>query len=635
VTTTGGAIANRLDRPVGGSDHALGPDDADLTLVEYGSYACPYCRAANEEIAKLRDRFGGRLRYVFRQRPIAGDLARRAAEVAESATDEDTFWRAHVELMTRSRALTEDDLAAVVRDLGLAPDDPETRARARARVDADVESARESGVRMTPTFFINGRRWDGPWDEPSLAEALLGSLGHRVHSAAVQLASWAPATGVLLLVMSVLAVAIVNSPLGPAFLAFWETPFGITYGTGAFGMPVLHWVDDGLLTVFFLVVALEIKREFTVGSLASRRAAAFPIAAALGGMALPAGLYVLFIPDGPWQAGWGVPMATDTAFAVALIVMLGRRVPVDLRVFLTAAAIVDDIGAIVVVAVFYSGALHGTYLAGAAAVIGALVLLNRGGVYRAAPYALLGVALWACVHGSGLHATLAGVILALLIPTRPPPNLNALMAQADTLMTAEMLRAPEVLRHGPSEPALRALDAIHDRLESPADRMLRAITPWSSFLVLPVFALANAGVPLSGDVTAGREPLMRAIAIGLVVGKPLGLVGGCALAVWARLAVKPATFSWRQLAGVGGLAGIGFTMSLFIAGRAFPEAGDFASAKIAVFAASIVAAMAGVALLWRPPRTASVRGSAAPTPLPRPAVPLNTGTPGPLDHTPV
>jgi NhaA family Na+:H+ antiporter len=602
---TEGAPARRLDRPVDPSyDHVLGPERADLTLVEYGSYGCPYCRAANEEIAKLRDRFGERLRYVFRQRPVTGsDLARRAAEVAESAPNEDTFWRGHVELMTRSQALAEEDLRAVVRDLGLAPDDPDAARRARARVDADVDSAHRSGVRVTPTFFINDRRYDGPWDESALAEAMLGSLGHRVHSAAVDFASWAPATGLLLLLTTILAVAIVNSPLGPGFLAFWDTPFGFAFGDGAFRMPVLHWIDDGLLTIFFLLVALEIKREFTVGSLAGRRAAAFPVAAALGGMALPAALYALFVPDGPWQRGWGVPMATDTAFAVALVVMLGRRVPVELRVFLTAAAIVDDLGAIAVVAVFYSGALHGTALLQAAAITGALVLLNRGRVHRAMPYALLGVALWACVHASGLHSTLAGVILALLIPTRPPPNLNALMAQADAIITAETRRAPEVLRHGPSEPALRALDAIHDRLQSPADRMLRAIEPWSSFLVLPLFALANAGVAPSGDVIAGREGLMGAIALGLVVGKPLGLVGACALAVWARVATKPAAFSWRQLAGAGALAGIGFTMSLFIAGRAFADPVDFAAAKIAVFGASVVAALAGVAVLWKPRRS--------------------------------
>jgi len=317
-------------------------------------------------------------------------------------------------------------------------------------------------------------------------------------------------------------------------------------------------------------------------------------------MAVPAALYALVIPAGAWAHGWGIPMATDTAFAIALIVMLGTRVPVELRVFLTAASIVDDIGAIVVVALFYSGTLQWGYLAAAVGIVFALALLNRWGVYRAMPYALLGIALWACVHAGGLHATLAGVLLALFIPTRPPPNLNALTAQANAVLTAETARGQDVLRHGPSEPALRALDAIHDRLESPAQRTLRAIEPWSSFVVLPVFALCNAGVALSLGVFAGHEPLIEAIVVGLVVGKPIGFMVAPALAVWAGIAVKPAGYSWRQLLGAGTLAGIGFTMSLFIAGQAMPIANDFAAAKIAVFAASIVAACLGVALLWRP-----------------------------------
>ena len=596
---------NRLDRPVDRQyDHVLGPDTADLTLVEYGSYACPYCRAANEEVARLRDRFGDRLRYVFRQRPITGNaLARRAADVAERAADEETFWRAHVELMSRSHDLTEDDLPAVVGDVGL-PGDRASVARASARVDADIESARRSGVRMTPTFFINGRRYDGAWDDVSLSEAMLGSLGHRVHSAAVDFASWAPATGVLLLLMSVVAVALVNSPLARAFTSLWDVELGFTAGAAAFRMTLLQWINDGLLTLFFLVVGLEIKREFTVGRLASRRSAAFPIAAALGGMAVPAGLYFLAIPPGSWAHGWGVPMPTDTAFAVALIVMLGRRVPVELRVFLTAAAIVDDLGAIVVVALFYSTELHATYLLAAAAITATLVLLNRSGVYRAVPYAALGIALWFCVHAGGLHATLAGVILALVVPTRPPPNLKALRAQADTILSAEMSRGKDVLRHGPSEPALRALDAIHDRLESPAERTLRAVEPWSSFVVLPLFACANAGVAVSAEVVRGHGPLMTAIALGLIVGKPVGLALGCALAVWAGIAVKPDAYTWRQLAGAGALAGIGFTMSLFIAGQAFPNAADFAAAKIAVFGASVISALIGIAVLWWPVRAA-------------------------------
>ncbi len=597
-------LGNRLDRAVDeGYDHVLGPANAQITLVEYGSYACPYCRAANDQIARVRDEFGDRLRYVFRHRPLTGsDIARRAAELAERADDPENFWRAHIELMTRSETLTEDDLRVVAGDLGLAREDREdaeaAARRAKGRVDADESSARASGVMITPTFFINGRRYDGPWDESSLADAMLGRLGHRVRSAALDFASWGPSAGVLLLLATLLAVALTNSPLGPGFIAFWGRDFGFALDDAGFRMSLQDWVNDGLMTIFFLVVGLEIKREFTVGHLAGRRSAALPIAGAIGGMLAPAALYAALIPHGPWSYGWGVPMATDTAFAVALIVMMGARVPIELRIFLTAAAIVDDIGAIVVVALFYSGDLHLGYLAAAAAITGALALLNRSHVYRVMPYMLLGVALWACVYAGGLHATLAGVVLALLIPTRPPPDLKALMTQASTIVAAEARQVGDVLRSGPSSPALRALDAIHDRLESPADRLLRHAGARSSYLVLPLFALANAGVAVSTDVWSGHQSLLLAVMAGLVIGKPLGLVSASALAVRLGIAVKPEAYSWRQLCGAGALAGIGFTMSLFIAGQAFPAASDFAAAKIAVFAASMLSAVIGGAVLW-------------------------------------
>ncbi len=597
-------FGNRLDRPVDAiRDHILGPNTAEITLLEYGSYACPHCRAANERIAQVRDQLGDRLRYVFRHRPLAANaLARRAAELVERAENSELFWKAHIALMTRSATLTEDDLHAVSSDLGLERETPEragdAAAYAKERVESDERSARRSGANFTPTFFINGRRYDGPWDESSFADAMLGSLGHRVRAAALDFASWAPSAGVLLLLASIMAVALTNSTWGPGFTAFWQRPWGMVFGDSSFVLPVLHWINDGLLTLFFLVVGLEIKREFTVGHLATRRSAALPIAAAIGGMIAPASIYMLLIPAGPWSRGWGVPMPTDTAFAVALIIMMGRRVPVELRIFLTAAAIVDDIGSIIVVALFYSGALDFTYLGAAAALVGGLALLNRSRVYRVAPYLIVGAALWYCVHAGGLHATLSGVLLALFIPTRPPPNLNALTIQASSIIESEAEHGGEVLRHGPSLPAMRALDAIHDRLESPADRTLRQVAPRSSYVVLPLFALANAGVSLSANVLAGHGPLMLAIMGGLVIGKPLGLVLACGLAVRLGWAAKPQEYSWRQLVGAGALAGIGFTMSLFIAEQAFLAPSDFAAAKIAVFAASILSAVVAVAILW-------------------------------------
>jgi NhaA family Na+:H+ antiporter len=595
---------NRLDRPVDHTkDHVLGPTNAPIRLVEYGSYACPHCRAANERIAQARDQLGDRVCYAFRHKPLSNNsLAYRAAELVELAETPQAFWDAHIKLMTRSMELTEDDLVAVANDLGVDTDfdrtDTDAVRRAKAKVEADIASSRASGVSFTPTFYINRRRYDGPWDESSFAEAMLGTLGHRVRTAALDFARWGPSAGILLVVATLLAIILTNSPIGPDFEAFWRRELGVTFGDGHFRMSLLNWVNDGLLTSFFLVVGLEVKRELTVGHLASRRAAALPLAAAIGGMVVPALLYVLIIPNGPWSHGWGVPMATDTAFAIALIVLMGKRIPVELRIFLTAAAIVDDIGAILVVAAFYSSEIHLGYLAASAAVVVALALLSRSKVYTLSPYIVLGLTLWVFVHASGLHATLAAVVLAMFIPTRPPADLNALMTQASTIIAAEARHEGEVLRHGPSAPTLHALDAIHDRIESPADRLLRHAGARSSYLVLPIFALANAGVAINSGVFNGHGWLMAAIIAGLAIGKPLGIFLASAAVVRVGIAVKPAEYTWRQLAGAGAIAGIGFTMSLFIAGQAFPGATDFSAAKVAVFAASILSALLGVALLW-------------------------------------
>ncbi|HEX2228648.1 MAG TPA: Na+/H+ antiporter NhaA [Candidatus Binatia bacterium] len=605
MSEAGVARPTRLDPPVNDrADHVLGDAGAEITLVEYGSYNCPTCRAANGVIADLRDRFGARMRYVFRHRPITdNDVARRAAELAQYA-DESTgqYWQAHEALMRRGPALRREDLDDIAAELRLPPlngTHQEEWRRAQAKVQEDISSAWRSGARVSPTFFINNRRYEGPWDESALTEAMLGSLGHRVQTAALDFARWAPSSGLLLLTMIVLALFLSNSPAGPAFESFWETRVGWNVGQAGFQLPMRDWLNDGLLAVFFLVVGLEIKRELTVGRLSTARIAALPFAAAAGGMLVPASLYLLVAPSGPLASGWAIPTTTDTAFAIAVIALLGQRVPVELRIFLTAAVVVDDLVAIAIIAVFYSGGIDVQYTLAAVATTSVMVLLNRGGIYAALPYGFLGMVLWGCLHGAGLHATLAGVIVAAVTPTRPPGNLKALMAQAETVIVHELRRADErVLRHGPSEPALRALDAIHDRIESPASKLLRSVEPWSSYFVLPLFALANSGLAWSASVLQGHEKLMLAIVLGLVVGKPVGMALGAALAVRSGIAVKPEEYTWQQMIGAGALAGIGFTMSLYIAHKAFPDDADFAAAKIGIFLASVLAGALGTVLLW-------------------------------------
>jgi NhaA family Na+:H+ antiporter len=247
---------------------------------------------------------------------------------------------------------------------------------------------------------------------------------------------------------------------------------------------------------------------------------------------------------------------------------------------------------------FYSQGLDFAYLAATLPILAALAALNRAAVYRVLPYTLLGIALWFCIHQAGIHATLAGVLLALFIPTRQPPNFQALMSQADAIVTNETQRGPLEMRHLLSAPSLRAIDAIHDRLESPAARMLRHVEIRSSYIVLPIFAFANAGVTITPGLLDGRAGLVIAIVAGLVVGKPLGLFAASYATVKAGWARKPEAYGWGQVLGAGCLAGIGFTMSLFIAGQSYPVAADFDAAKIAIFIASIIAAILGVATLW-------------------------------------
>jgi NhaA family Na+:H+ antiporter len=581
------------------NDHVLGSPDAPITLVEFGSYACPHCRRAHVRIVGLRDEFGDRLAHVFRHRPLPGnDLAVPAAELAERAAERGKFWRAHVALMTRSDNLRQEDLDAVAGELGLPSADSAAGKRAAQRVKRDVKSARASGVVLTPSFFINGRRYDGPWDDASFSDALGGALGYRLRSAALDFMNWTPSSGILLLAATLLALLLSNSALAPAMAEFWQAKVGFVWNSGGFTLPLLRWVNDGLLTIFFLVVGLEIKREFTVGHLSSRSLAAMPIAASLGGMVVPAALYLLFIPSGPWTRGWGVPIGTDTAFAVALIAAMGPRVPIELRIFLTAAAIVDDIGAILIIAVYYSHGLNFAYLAATLPILAALAILNRAAVYRVAPYMILGVALWFCIHEGGIHATLAGVLLALFIPTRPPPDFQSLMAQADAIVENETKHGPEEMRHTLSAGAMRAIDAIHDRLESPAARVLRHVEIRSSYIVLPIFAFANAGVTIGPGLLDGKGGLVTAIVVGLFVGKPLGIFTASWAAVRAGLATKPDAYNWNQVLGAGCLAGIGFTMSLFIASQSYPLSADFDAAKIGIFIASVLSAILGVALLW-------------------------------------
>ena len=409
------------------------------------------------------------------------------------------------------------------------------------------------------------------------------------------------ASGIVLLACAAVALVWANSPLGESYFHLWETHLVVGGGPIELDFSLHHWINDGLMAVFFFMVGLEIKREVLVGELASPKKAAFPIAAAIGGMVVPALIYVAFNSGTPELQGWGTPMATDIAFALGVLALLGTRAPVGLKIFLAALAIVDDLGAVLVIALFYSGGLDWTMLLYAGITMIVLFGANRGGIRRPAVYAVLGVVLWYFFLQSGVHATIAGVLLATTIPARTRINVPDFVdATRDYLQQFEADGLRPDPRHpltGRQEAALEHIEEAAESVQSPLLSIEHAIVPWVAFGIMPLFALANAGVALEPEVLGGvTSPVVLGIALGLMVGKPIGV----GLFAWGSvklgLAGYPAGVRPMHLVGVGFLAGIGFTMALFIAGLAF-EGTTLELAKLGVLGASTVAGVVGYLIL--------------------------------------
>lgn len=416
-----------------------------------------------------------------------------------------------------------------------------------------------------------------------------------------QFAETESAGGIVLLACAAIALVWANSAWSDGYFRLWESP--LTIGGAGWGLTksLHHWINDGLMVVFFLLVGLEIKREFLFGELASARKAALPIAAALGGMLVPAAIYALFNHGGPGSHGWGIPMATDIAFALGVLALLGPRIPVGLKVFLAALAIADDIGAVLVIALFYTERISWAALGVAGVVVLALVVLNRMGMRRPGAYAALGVVLWLAVLQSGVHATVAGVLLAATIPARTRLDTAGFVARGRGLLDriARLGSAGEdVPRSAEQQQAVHALEDACEQAQTPLQRLENALHPWVAFGIVPLFALANAGVRLDGNALGmATTPVVLGIVLGLTLGKPIGITLASWLAVRLGLAARPDGVTWRGLHGVSWLGGIGFTMSLFIAALAFGQSARADEAKLGILAASVIASFCGWLLL--------------------------------------
>lgn len=418
-------------------------------------------------------------------------------------------------------------------------------------------------------------------------------------------------SGIVLLAAAALAIAWANSPLSSWYEALLHTPIGLRVGGLAFERDVHFWINDGLMVVFFFLVGLEIKREVHAGELSELRRAALPAFAALGGMLAPAGIYLLLNAGGPTAAGWGVPMATDIAFAVGVLALLGNRVPPALRILLLALAVIDDLGAIIVIAAFYSS---GFSLVGAAVAVAALlviVLMQKLGARSPWAYVPPALVVWAGTYAAGIHPTIAGVVLGLLTPVRAWFGTDRFVDQARAAV--EAVREAQQVGDGHDIHApLSDLSLARREAVSPVERLQHALHRWVAFGIMPLFALANAGVPLAGaGLEGGGGNVLLGAALGLVIGKPLGVLGLSWLAVRARAAALPSGVGWSGMLVVALVAGIGFTMALFIASLAFPPGAYIEAAKLGVLAASVVAAViggvAGRLLLPRTPTAGAAR----------------------------
>lgn len=410
--------------------------------------------------------------------------------------------------------------------------------------------------------------------------------------------------GAALLAGTLVALGIANSPWSEAFLALWETQLGFVAGQGEISRSLKHWINDGLMTLFFFVISLELKRELVLGELRSPRMAALPVAAALGGMVVPVALFLLLLGQGQDQnqnmSGWGTVMSTDTAFVIGCLAALGRRVPGSLRLFLLSLAIFDDVGAILVVAIAYGDALSWAALGAAAFVLAVTAGVARLGIRSTGVYIALGAAAWLAFDASGVHATVTGVILGLMTPSRrwiSDTRLRAILGRVIAHPPDERWNSDRAARGDLRRAGVAAREAL-----SPIERLEHGLHPWVAFVALPLFALANAGVPVTGaQIDTG---LAYAVGAAFVIGKPLGIVLFAFLAVRLRIAILPPGLRWRLLVPGSILAGIGFTMALFIAELAF-DADSLVSAKLGVLVASVVCAIVGLGallLVTRAPR---------------------------------
>lgn len=594
-----------------------------VTVLTYGDFLCPYCRRLGHVLQRLRRSLGDRLAYVFRHFP--NERAHPGSELvsvaAEAAGEQGRFWEMHDAIFAAEPRLDRRGILKLAASIGLDMerferdlDDPKLRGRVRG----DLDDGRRNGVMATPTIFVDGMRYDGAWDYYSMIEVLEPPVSGRVQRRARAFANLPASAALALLFAAAVAIVCANSPLRSSYDRLVNTPISIGTASGGLSLTLAQWSSEGLLAVFYVILGLEIRREMTVGSLRDWRAAIAPLLAGVSAIAFPAAAYLALNPAAT-AAGWFVPADTGIAFTLGVLAVFGVRASSGLKAFVSTYAVSNDMSSTLVFAVVYSHRISLAWLLVSAGIISVMMLFGRWRVYAIWPYVIAVLGLWVSLHLAGVSGALAGIALAFLIPTRPTPAVAPLLAQAATALSElehaenELKGTGDTGRRLEEEPvwdwAARNLRAATDRLLSPAERVERATEPWSSYVVLPIFAFTAAGVSLVADFSVqNARSVFLGVVLAVAVAKPLGILLTTWVASSARVGRFPSDVAPSAFIGAVILCGIADPFAFYVADLAFPGSAYAAMAQLGALVGSGLAVIFGAtAMALSPAPTTDAR----------------------------
>ena len=574
-----------------------------ISLKGYRDLKHKVSGASSKSLRESLKKYGDKVSFEYKYCPDLEEvpLAVNAAKAIVAGEAQDKSEDLYQTLAGNPEKFEETEIFKIAEGMGLDMDrfkqDFASEATAQ-RVAQDIEDGKNCGLVVFPGLTIDDVPYNGAWDDDSLFAAIEKRGSKQVSLAIESFFHWGASAATVLIIATFAALLMVNLGYEEIYEHWRHTKLGLVFSDFKLILPLEVWINDFLMAIFFLLIGLEIKKEVLDGELSDMKRAAMPVIGAVGGMLIPAGIYVLLNMGTETSNGWGIPMATDIAFTLGLMALLGTRVPLSLKIFISALAIADDLGAILVIAIFYGHGFHLMPFIGAIVVIAIMFFLNKKQVYAVSAYVALGLVLWFFVYQSGLHATLAGVITAILIPTRRSADLPLIARQTAIIFDREIAQIQDdqndqkSMGHG----SLQLLRNAVERLREPSDYLMHSLEHVVNFFILPLFAFFNTGILISGGEIDFLAPVSLGVILGLVVGKPLGIVGACWIASKAKIAQLSPEFNWKQLFGASILAGVGFTMSIVVASSAFHD-GTLTASKISILLASTLAAVLGIIVL--------------------------------------